>query len=888
MATRNEDLATEIETQLPDNNVNAITAAHLRTVVLDMLKGQSEYYNFKTIETVTSVPTPEPFTHTIIDISDDNKTYILPAPSVTQAGELQLAYGVSVGDTATYTLTITATGGVPLNAAGDTSIGLTIKDASILFVVNEAGDGYNITSNSGGGDMTKVIYDTANRQIDVYLAMGYDTVKHATNFSADPYKFNLINASSGLITSTIPNAIAGGKRRFPFTLIKDSHNLIVTTLGGVQTIGEKGETDQIITTNGATIILQERIDGTGYDIILDDRVYYRLVSISGDTDLTDGFESGGLIESSPAPAVTDTVTLKDPTDLPEGLCAIFRLAINNLGILHVIEPTTGFDEFIITPFKQFELFVSGGVYKVGQDSRASGSPLTGTDDKLALIAVAGGTTFDIGVGLYHVNNFQIGVARGISHKVLATDFQNVAPLGLGATSFTYVGLNVSKAIVQQTTPFTDVQLNSIAFIGNLTHINGAATFTSDATIEGNMGYRDSQQGSETNVRQGTRIIDNADVQFDQGDLDFTVSGGRYFRQGVSRIADPNDPNEVSVTSQLFSANAAQLHSKSGGGYFVEYPITGVAPNSWDEGNGTVGTVSPQKVTSKLIFGFPSTDGLVCVEQLGRVEYGSLEAAKSSPDPLDLTEYDFTLGAAFMGRLIVQQGVSNLQTAIAGGTTAVWLPNRKEANLYRPGINNNGTGGLGSGEVNTASNVNGAGVGVFKQKSGVDFEMKGVGSDDGSLTMTDKTADNTINVVLSAAKQAEIAAKLALSGGTLTGALVADEKVTMKKDIITPPVQITSADTITPNCANGVDQWINFDRASTHIAAMAGPIAGQWMEMLIIIDATGGRDMTLDSSYKTPNGAGITLNTDANARNLLSFRVQDDLAVSVDLIQEGLA
>lgn len=52
---------------------------------------------------------------------------------------------------------------------------------------------------------------------------------------------------------------------------------------------------------------------------------------------------------------------------------------------------------------------------------------------------------------------------------------------------------------------------------------------------------------------------------------------------------------------------------------------------------------------------------------------------------------------------------------------------------------------GSGEVNTASNVNTAGIGVFKQKTGEDLEFRGINVGSAKLTITNDTANNEIDI-----------------------------------------------------------------------------------------------------------------------------------------------
>jgi len=55
------------------------------------------------------------------------------------------------------------------------------------------------------------------------------------------------------------------------------------------------------------------------------------------------------------------------------------------------------------------------------------------------------------------------------------------------------------------------------------------------------------------------------------------------------------------------------------------------------------------------------------------------------------------------------------------------------------------GGGGGGEANTASNIGIAGVGVFKQKTGVDLELKKINAGSSKVTVTDDVANNELDI-----------------------------------------------------------------------------------------------------------------------------------------------
>ncbi len=68
------------------------------------------------------------------------------------------------------------------------------------------------------------------------------------------------------------------------------------------------------------------------------------------------------------------------------------------------------------------------------------------------------------------------------------------------------------------------------------------------------------------------------------------------------------------------------------------------------------------------------------------------------------------------------------------------------------------GGGSGGESNTASNVGTSGVGVFKQKTGIDLEFKKINAANNKITITDDTGNNEVDIGIAEANFTEVVLK----------------------------------------------------------------------------------------------------------------------------------
>jgi hypothetical protein len=262
------------------------------------------------------------------------------------------------------------------------------------------------------------------------------------------------------------------------------------------------------------------------------------------------------------------------------------------------------------------------------------------------------------------------------------------------------------------------------------------------------------------------------------------------------------------------------------------------------------TLTGQDITASL------KAGSIDESKLDASTNASLDLADSSVQPADSVTTLNMNTARILGRTTASSGAVEEITIGSGLTLSAGQLSA--------------TGG-GGGEVNTASNVGTAGVGVFKQKTGVDLEFKKINAGSNKISITDDTTNSEVDIDVNPANINTSAlnndAGYTTNTGTVTSVAVSGSD----------GIEIDSGSPVTTN--GTIALGINKTTLLTHINVEDGAEVNNISDANAT-DLTDGGDTTLhthDSRYYTEsevdtllsgkeNSLGFTPENSANKEN----------------------
>jgi hypothetical protein len=233
------------------------------------------------------------------------------------------------------------------------------------------------------------------------------------------------------------------------------------------------------------------------------------------------------------------------------------------------------------------------------------------------------------------------------------------------------------------------------------------------------------------------------------DLTVKRTAGKTFASNSNYWVSRKSPHII--TTDLETGVSFQYYYRDGHDGWVDdlSPVSVIDPNHYDDNTGTLASVTPTYWTIQALLFYAPTD--VNDFQYGQVQYSSYSLALSAlQNAIDINPYnDYD---TFRGWLIVKQGATDLSDP----TQAVF---RSTGKL---GIIDVQSGGGTGGEVNTASNIGTAGIGLFQQKVGVDLQFRNIEAGSSLITVAIDSGNNAIKIdTIAASKSFAVAMAVAL-------------------------------------------------------------------------------------------------------------------------------
>lgn len=227
----------------------------------------------------------------------------------------------------------------------------------------------------------------------------------------------------------------------------------------------------------------------------------------------------------------------------------------------------------------------------------------------------------------------------------------------------WIYVDVNGVVQQQATAFTDAQKRSNIVIGSAIHTEGVLKFVRTFPVTA---YNSNSQLTEFANIFGPLKKSGHKVSANGANLSIDRAAGVAFALGRNYVADPENPSTVSDSAQAQST-IHRYYRDGNNGFVLDDGVAGAGyttldPTKYDDGTGTLATVSGGHYSVQRLYYFPGTPSII-ISYYGHDEYNSLDAAEKNYIFEDFIENENTAQQAiYLGAVIMSGGATALNNS----------------------------------------------------------------------------------------------------------------------------------------------------------------------------------------------------------------------------------
>jgi hypothetical protein len=287
-----------------------------------------------------------------------------------------------------------------------------------------------------------------------------------------------------------------------------------------------------------------------------------------------------------------------------------------------------------------------------------------------ILTIGTGSTISVSAG-----TGQIYTRSVVSSEIVTTltnvswsAFTNVSLTYLATKQFTYLYIDQFGALIQLDTVFDDTVFKNYIVIGIVVHLNSS---TVNAVINSqNAGYGDSHRLYELYNSFGPMKRSGLSLSANGANLKINRASGTVLLIGCNYTVDQFEP-DISTLTSYTDVKFARVRANGSGGFTFDSNsgslYTAIDPNNYDDGTGTLASVTAGYWTIQRFYLFPNIPNTSVTDRLvnyyGVATYATLSDALTALPNENFSESPFTArDAVFLGYLIVKQGVTDLSNS----------------------------------------------------------------------------------------------------------------------------------------------------------------------------------------------------------------------------------